>query len=599
MDQDINQPAPDQEAKELPIINCHVHIFTGDHVAPYLAKSIVRTPLWLFVNFNWVFLFCRWWYGKLGPYRKRFTGKTKARRRGDYERQMLLKRSFVLGTLYFLVGSFFTLQALDFIMHWIYGGTNPGGWIFDSLRWLHQRLASWNILLETKADWARVLLILLVLLFYKSGRNLIFFLLKQTLSFLKKIPGKQTKELFQRYLLIGRYTFHRKQSTVLDKLAGQYPEKTGFVVLPMDMKYMDAGKLKVSYKDQMSELAALKAKRPKQIYPFVFVDPRRMKEEGKAFFDYEVKGTTVELKECFIKEYIETNQFSGFKIYPALGYYPFDPLLLPLWKYAAQKKLPILTHCVRGPMYFRGSKQKAWDYHPVFKQAMGNGVYDPLLLPEIANDKMATNFTHPMNFLCLLKKELLAETLAFYLQSPAADTRLREIFRYSDPIDGKAPTVGVGLDDLKICFGHYGGGDEWLRFLEKDRNEYSAELIENPKQGLNFLYYKGKNQLAPGKPEELWKYADWYTIISSVILQHPNVYADISYILHDDAAILPLLKQTLQNPQLREKILYGTDFYVVRNHKSDKHMLAEMMGGLEKTDFDQLARKNPRIFLNI
>jgi hypothetical protein len=45
--------------------------------------------------------------------------------------------------------------------------------------------------------------------------------------------------------------------------------------------------------------------------------------------------------------------------------------------------------------------------------------------------------------------------------------------------------------------------------------------------------------------------------------------------------------------------LYGTDFYVVRNHKSDKNMLADMMGGLDEKDFDQIASTNPRKFLNL
>ena len=82
-----------------------------------------------------------------------------------------------------------------------------------------------------------------------------------------------------------------------------------------------------------------------------------------------------------------------------------------------------------------------------------------------------------------------------------------------------------------------------------------------------------------------------------MMLQYPNVYADISYILHSNLEIQPLLKQTLQNPGLRMKVLYGTDFFVVRNHKSDKNMLADMMGGLSEEDFDQIARDNPEVFL--
>lgn len=80
------------------------------------------------------------------------------------------------------------------------------------------------------------------------------------------------------------------------------------------------------------------------------------------------------------------------------------------------------------------------------------------------------------------------------------------------------------------------------------------------------------------------------------MLQKENVYADISYIIHDNE-IVPLLKQTLQNPALRKRVLFGTDFYVVRNHKSEKQMLAELMTHLGDHDVDQIARVNPRTYL--
>src|SRR6185436_827568 len=76
--------------------------------------------------------------------------------------------------------------------------------------------------------------------------------------------------------------------------------------------------------------------------------------------------------------FIEKKKFNGFKIYPALGYYPFDVQLLPLWKYAADHQIPILTHCIRGTIFYRGSKKTEWDYHPVYKQAMfKKDVIDP------------------------------------------------------------------------------------------------------------------------------------------------------------------------------------------------------------------------------
>ena len=372
------------------------------------------------------------------------------------------------------------------------------------------------------------------------------------------------------------------------------------------------------------DIAALKASKTNHIYPFVFVDPRRIEKEGSGYFDYEVTDGKVVLKPCFIQEYIVQKEFSGFKIYPALGYYPFDPLLLPLWKYAEQNNIPILTHCVRGPMYYRGSKKREWDYHPVFEEAIAEGsknhkdqpgtdtcneinkedIYAPLLLSQIKNSEFTANFTHPLNFICLLKKRFLAKAveIAYNKTGDAVvKQKIKTLFGYV-PSNGKiSATVAHGLDDLKICLGHYGGGDEWKRFFEKDRFKHSAQILKHPEKGIDFLYEAGSNPplCSFGKPEQLWKYTDWYSIISSMIVQHNHVYADISYILHDDVAILPLLKQTLQNKNLREKVLYGTDFYVVRNHKSDKNMLADMMGGLTVEDFDQVARVNPRIFLNI
>jgi predicted TIM-barrel fold metal-dependent hydrolase len=358
------------------------------------------------------------------------------------------------------------------------------------------------------------------------------------------------------------------------------------------------------------------------------VDPRRIKEEGKDFFDYKVVNGKVVLRECFIKKYIEGNpaknkdckeigfaKFSGFKIYPALGYYPFDPLLLPLWKYAEQENLPILTHCVKGPMYYRGKKERAWDYHPIFRELikpLENGRRDAteadftnLLLPQKKNDEFCANFTHPMNFLCLLKKEFLVKAVDIAYAEADDQTKkdLKELFDYEEAKDGMKASIKNGLDNLKICFGHYGGGDEWMRYFEKDRFKHSAQVIGRPDFGIDFIYKldhgRSTTDRSWGKPEQLWKFTDWYSIISSMMLQHDHVYADISYILHADAQILPLLKQTLQNKKLRAKVLYGTDFFVVRNHKSDKNMLADMMGGLAQEDFDVIARVNPVNFLNI
>lgn len=606
------EPSPGQELpKKYPIINCHAHIFTGDHVPPYLAKSIIPGPFYRIVNFQRIFKIFRRINTRKA--KKVFDGTNNLKARTAFERDRKNRKDLFRRFFMFLISTYLFIWVIDIMMHWFFSIPSRPEWLKNLL---------------TKADYyihkaylplhpivLQLLVVTGIFIFFKPSRRLILAILQRGSKLFSSIPTKQIKELYDRYLTIGMFAFHEEQRRTLEDLEKQYPDDTGFVILPMDMVYMDAGEPAISYEEQMKELAEIKSKN-KDIYPFVFADPRRMKADPD-YFSYRVENGDVVLNDsCFLKKYLEDEKikFAGIKIYPALGYYPFDPLLLPLWKYAQQKNLPIMTHCVRGPMYYRGKKKREWDYHPVFKeliQPLPKGTeplpehFTNILLAEKKNDVFSANFTHPMNFLCLLKKEFLAPAvqLAYDEGDQVCKNNLIALFGFTPAANGKDPVVTLGLDDLKICFGHYGGGDEWYRYFEADRYRHSTQVVSRPDFGIDFLYKLNKGQSTTlrswGKPEQLWKYTDWYSIISSMMLQHKNVYADISYILHADAEILPLLKETLLNKKLRTKVLYGTDFFVVRNHKSDKNMLADMMGGLREEDFDQIARRNPRDFLNL
>ena len=575
------------EQTKSPIINCHTHIFTGNHVPPFIGKTYLPWPFYYLLHLSVFVSFFRWWY----KYPAAIPQKP------WYKRLLIIRNSvqrFIKKTGFIapLVSLWLLLQALFILFDWmavLFPPEDSGiiKWLMKAKQWL----LDYYILVPLHSNWLKVIVVLFVLLFIPWGRKLIFTLFKKIWSFLGSMPGKQTKEMLKRYLNIGRYSFNGKQGYVLGKLENQYPEGSGFVILPMDMKYMQAGKVKASYQDQMEELAKLKQK-PDQthtIYPFVFADPRRMNDESD-YFKYTVINGRITLDNCFIKTYIEENKFSGFKIYPALGYYPFDETLLPLWKYAADNGLPVLTHCIRGTIFYRGRKKDEWNYHPVFKQAM-QGHYEKLLLPEMKNVDFSVNFTHPMNYLCLLDEKLLRKLVQASVEKNPASP-LKEVFGYTD----ENTALLYNLKHLKLCFGHFGGDDEWTRYFEQDRYGHSNQFAENPYWGIDFFETKD-GKPSPGKEEQLWKYTDWYSIICSIMLQYPNVYADISYILHNNETILPLLKQTLHNDPLKKKVLYGTDFYVVRNHKSDKNMLADMMGGLDEEEFDLIARENPARFL--
>ncbi len=350
----------------LPIINCHTHIFTGDHVPPWLAKTYLFSPLYYLLHLSLIVKAFRWW--NEGPARTKY--------RNGYKKLMGVRNRLQVFTdrfriLKFFIAWFLTIQVLFILFDWVSALFPPDE--SKLLRWFgaaREWLAAHYILLPITNTGLQISLVLFVLLFVRWGRNFIFFLFKKFWSFFGAMPGPQTKEMLRRYLNIGRYAFHTQQIRILGKLRRQYPEGSGFVILPMDMEYMEMGKVKKGYRAQMEELAGLKKNHEKIIFPFVFADPRRLVTEPD-YFRYEVKDSDVVLQDCFVKQYIEEKHFSGFKIYPALGYYPFDVALLPLYKYAADNGLPVLTHCIKGTIFFRGKKKEDWNRHQVFEQTIG------------------------------------------------------------------------------------------------------------------------------------------------------------------------------------------------------------------------------------
>jgi hypothetical protein len=210
-----------------------------------------------------------------------------------------------------------------------------------------------------------------------------------------------------------------------------------------------------------------------------------------------------------------------------------------------------------------------------------------MLLPQLKNIEYINNFTHPLNYLCLVEEKLLRLVVA------RSGKEVKELFGFTD----ENTELKYNLKHLKLCFGHFGGEDEWAKFFEKDRDNITSQLVKEPEKGIVFIK-EGNIDNSFSSLEQVWKNADWYSIISSMMLQYDNLFADISYIVHDEK-IFALLKQTLQNNKLKKRVLFGTDFYVVRNHKSEKQMLADLEEALDDDELKCIAVDNPKEFLNI
>ncbi len=200
----------------------------------------------------------------------------------------------------------------------------------------------------------------------------------------------------------------KSQEKILEDLMSNYDDNCRFVALTLDMDHMGAGRAEINYNTQLTEIVRLKLKYMHQLLPYVSVDPRR--------------GSPQELLEL-VRTYVEKYGFIGIKLYPALGFYPYDPNLYEVYKYAEDNALPLMTHCTKGGVFYKGDRLTARQlWSPDLTGAM---------LPENDHRKdgamkvkdFKNHFTDPENY--------------------------RQVLKH--------------FPKLKVCIAHYGGSTEILR----------------------------------------------------------------------------------------------------------------------------------------
>jgi uncharacterized protein len=195
-------------------------------------------------------------------------------------------------------------------------------------------------------------------------------------------------------------SFGEDQEQVFARCVLLYPKETRFIVLPMDMELMGAGKVRKSIDVQHAELAKLRDNHGDRVIPFAAVDPRRP----------DVVQKTIAL--------VEQHGFRGLKLYPPLGYHPNDPALGPLYTYAEEKGLPVISHCSRpAGVQFRGRPTEQMRRDPLTGELRDGNTLELL-----------TTFTDPTSY---------------------------------EPILTKHPR-------LRVCLAHFGGAGEWDRYLKRE-----------------------------------------------------------------------------------------------------------------------------------
>jgi len=158
---------------------------------------------------------------------------------------------------------------------------------------------------------------------------------------LHKVTWWSNNDIFDRFMTFLNTGNYPNQKAIFDEMIGYYPDNFNFGTCSMDMAYMGAGKVKQKYLEgQLAELAHLKEIYGNKIMPMVCVDPRRDNILN-------------------IVKWAAGAGFAGIKLYPALGYYPGDRRLDPIYKFAEENNLPIISHCgIDGAVHARGNIKK-------------------------------------------------------------------------------------------------------------------------------------------------------------------------------------------------------------------------------------------------
>jgi predicted TIM-barrel fold metal-dependent hydrolase len=125
---------------------------------------------------------------------------------------------------------------------------------------------------------------------------------------------------------------------------------------------------------------------------------------------------------------------------------------------------------------------------------------------------------------------------------------------------------------MKLCLAHFGGDQEWRSYLTDGFDPLNPEARK----------------------------ANWVSRIADMIRSgdYPTLYTDISYTIFKFADYIPLLRLFLNDPRLRTRILFGSDFYMTRQEAlSEKAISIRLRDALGEDGFRQIAETNPRDWL--
>ncbi len=325
------------------------------------------------------------------------------------------------------------------------------------------------------------------------------------------------------------------------------------VGLTLNMDFMDSKKsIRKSFETQLEEVRDIKRYYPDQFFPFLGIDPRH--KSGMELKEWAEEN----LSSGFLRAGKPYPYFYGFKIYPAQGFFPFDPRLEEFYAYAEAYDLPVTTHCTRSGSTYIGNDIEAFlPKRPRMILPQGNPA------AEMAREAI---YARIQRYYAAQK----VKNNRFGLNGAACDL-------FSHP-QNYVPVLEA-FPKLKLCLAHMGGSSEFLDQPESEEVKQLRELEDKRK---------------------------WLDHIRDMMKIYPRLFADISYTLSDfdkaeilDALIPFLEEKDREGNLLGKRILFGTDFFMTEQEKKEKSTYAALLENERLAPWlSDFTRDNPAAYLS-
>jgi len=262
----------------------------------------------------------------------------------------------------------------------------------------------------------------------------------------------------------------------------------------MDMQRAIGGKVEHNYDIQLRDIGKLvratyekgarKVKYSDYVLPFLALDPH-----NPNMYKYFASAFTKKADRSDDLYKNVPSVFQGIKLYPALGYLPYHPLLMNVFAICEKLGIPITSHCggIRTHPSAKVIESQYIDAKGEIKTKRIN------LKDDKVNGKKFSEF--------FIRPEHWDRVLKYY-------------------------------PNLKVNIAHLGSNEEWKAYREGERHgtvQRTFNLIKN----------------------------------------HKNVYADFSYSFYKKVNIKAIYQAMQEEPKLKEKVMYGSDYYMCQVEKGE------------------------------